>query len=345
MNIRIVCLLIGLILTSLFLFSEEIAQGIVIADEIRTTQRFMSQSSDGAISLAEDIASLYEVVILHLGRKYVFRRGNLFFTKTSQRNLKVFCDYLREKAIKIYLWFYDSFGNESFLDIYSEYQEIVHENMTFLNELTISYDGIVIDLEWINYPNGDNAHRLIHIVKYLKQNIGGKDLFLFAPLIDNKEENIKRGYREEELLEHVTNIIPMLYVKDGGFHLQQNEIKAYLRPGRIDQIRSYFSERNYITCVSLEGGILITNNDRVYFIKTVRDAIYPYLGQSELKRQDDNSYYRLETYKATVGFPIEKNDRTVEQVNQDDLLFFLHVKKGILQDKDIIWEYFLIHAQ
>lgn len=81
-------------------------------------------------------------------------------------------------------------------------------------------------------------------------------------IIDNKSENINRGYNEKEILKYVDNIISMLYIKDGGFYLQEGELKLSLTTNRIEDLRDYYDDNNYRVAVSLEGGIILEKKER-----------------------------------------------------------------------------------
>lgn len=194
-------------------------EGIIIANNNRIIEIFRSPTKEKINTLIDDLDH-YEKVILHLGSKYVFEKGSAFYYRTSQENLKYFCEKLSQKNIEVYLWFLDSFGNKGFTDIYNNYKEIIDNNYNHIIQLDLKYEGIVIDLEWINLDTDiDNSTKYLEIIKYLDEKFINKKFYAFASIIDNKAENIKRGYSESELLKHLDNIIPMLYIKDGGFYL------------------------------------------------------------------------------------------------------------------------------
>src|SRR5665213_142547 len=97
------------------------ATGIIIADEDKQTRLFNS-TDDVVLRFADTIISHYDNVVIHLGRRYVFRKGNIYSSDKSQQHLAMFCTYLQAHNVKVYFWFFDSYGGEHFEDIYKEYK-------------------------------------------------------------------------------------------------------------------------------------------------------------------------------------------------------------------------------
>lgn len=110
------------------------SKGIILAEDQIILETFKSRDQQDIKKLAESLFE-YEEVILHLGNKKVFTRRHPFFYKTSIENLKLFADQLDEQGQEFYIWFLDSFGSESSLDIYKNYQEIVEANLDKLDKL------------------------------------------------------------------------------------------------------------------------------------------------------------------------------------------------------------------
>ncbi|MGM0410975.1 MAG: hypothetical protein ACQEQF_09470, partial [Bacillota bacterium] len=125
------------------------SQGIILADNQKIIDIFRNKDKTKVDSLISDLKN-YNKIIIHLGAKKVFERGNAFFYKSSQENLNYFINELKKDDKKVYLWFLDSFGGDSFLEIYNEHEEIIKANYNHLKKMNLNYDGIVIDLEWIN---------------------------------------------------------------------------------------------------------------------------------------------------------------------------------------------------
>ena len=170
-NLTIILLLTFIIIfSSLTLYGEKAqSQGIILANNQKIIDIFRSKDKDKVDLLLQELEE-YDEIIIHLGSKKVFERGSAFFYKTSQKNLKYFANQLDKNNKKLYLWFLDSFGGDSFLNIYSQYQDIIDSNLYYLNKLSLEYEGIVVDLEWINLNTGDNSKKYLEILKYLKNN-------------------------------------------------------------------------------------------------------------------------------------------------------------------------------
>lgn len=316
------------------------SKGIILAEDQIILETFRSRDQQAIQNLAENINE-YEEVILHLGNKKVFTRGHPFFYKTSIENLELFANQLDEQGQEFYIWFLDSFGSDSFLEIYEDYQKIIDSNLNKLDDINLDYDGIVVDLEWINLDSENNSEKYLEVLSYLRKEIGDKKLFVFTPIIDNKSENIRRGYQEKEILKYVDNIISMLYIKDGDFYLKDGELKLSLSTNRIEELRNYFNDNNYRIAVSLEGGIILEKEERLYFIKSTNKFVYK---EKVLKAYtNEKKYYEVEGYVPKESFYIERNDGRKVEITAADKLHFLNIKSNnLMKEKDFIWEYYLL---
>lgn len=316
------------------------SKGIIIANNNNIIDIFRSRSKEKINVLIKDLIS-YDKVILHLGSKYVFQKGSAFYYKTSQENLKYFCDSLSKNNIEVYLWFMDSFGSKGFEDIYNDHKNIIDNNYKHIDQLDLKYEGIVIDLEWINLLTDiDNSNRYLQIIKYLTNKFKNKKLYAFAPIIDNTRENIKRGYPESELLQYLDNIIPMLYIKDGGFYLENNQLNFFLNKNRIEDIKNYYYENNYIPAVSIENGIILEKNNNLYFIKTTNT--FNYKDKVNIVYEKNKFYYEIKGYKTTENFSIERNDGVYEEIKKNNIIHFFQLNtQNLIQENNYIWEYFI----
>ncbi|MFW5988498.1 MAG: hypothetical protein ACOCQA_03585 [bacterium] len=318
------------------------AEGIILADDDKILEIFRDGSQNQIIDLAGQIKD-YDKVILHLGARRVFSRGHPFFYKTSRANLKTFSEQLQKQKQDFYIWFLDSFGSEMFLELYDEHQQIVDANYQQLKQLDLDYQGIIIDLEWINLDTtanqSDNQTKYLEILKYLRNKFKDKELYAFMSIIDDQQENLSRGYKEEEIMKYLDNIVVMLYLKDAGFYTADNELNLILRDNRIDDLKDYYKYENYQIAVSLEGGIFLERNDKIYFIKTTNE--YKFTDQSQLFYSKEEKYYQISGYKPQNSISIKRNDGQLVEINEKDRLHFLKIKADALVDReDYIWEYF-----
>ncbi|MFW6001532.1 MAG: hypothetical protein ACOCQE_04085 [Halanaerobium sp.] len=343
MEIKIIFILLIIILNILVIQPETAAaRGIIIADDRGILETFRDDNQNKILDLAQAVSE-YEQVILHLGAQKVFSRGHPFYSRNSQNNLVLFAEEMQKQDQNFYLWFMDSFGSEMFLELYDNYQEIIDANYNGLQDLNLVYDGIVIDLEWINLgqenSQANNSEKYLDILKYLNKKFEDKEIYAFMSIVDDQEENFKRGYKEDEILRYLDNIIPMLYIKDGGSYLAEAELEMQLKENRIESLRKYYQNRNYQAAVSLEGGIYLEKNKNLYFIKTLK--YFDYQDQTELLYSREKKYYKITGYQPKENFTIERNDGKLIEIKEDELLHFLEIKaETLVKEDDYIWEYF-----
>ena len=201
-----------IIISNILIINSGIAEakGVILADDQKVLEIFRDYDQNQILELAREISE-YDKVILHLGARKVFTLGHPFFYSTSQKNLQTFSRQLEKQNQKFYLWFLDSFGSEMFLDIYDNHQEIIDDNYSKLKELDLNYDGIVIDLEWINHGQKDNSShnqdKYLEVLKYLRNKFEFKELYAFMSIVDDPHENLERGYDVDEILKYLDNII------------------------------------------------------------------------------------------------------------------------------------------
>lgn len=342
MKIKIIILFL-IILNFLVIKSGIVeAKGIIIADDQEILEIFRDSDQNQIIELARDIRE-YDKVILHLGSQKVFSRGYPFFYRTSKENLSIFARQLEKQDQKFYLWFLDSFGNDMFLNIYNDHQQIIDSNYQYLKKLDFDYEGLVIDLEWINLGlevgSDANQARYLEVLEYLKNKFETKELYAFMSIVNDQQENISRGYQEAEILKYLDNLIVMLYLKDSGFYLAEGELKLTLSDNRIGSLREYYQANNYQTAVSLEGGIFLERDEVLYFIKTTNN--FAYRDQSQLFYRKENKYYKTSGFILGKDITLKRNDGQISKLKQGDRLHFLEIKgDNLLIENDYIWEYF-----
>ena len=340
-KLSILALIVVTILLGIAVGEEQtFSQGIILANNSELITIFRDHEDQLTTDLIADLQT-YDRVVLHLGAKKVFIRGNAFFYKTSQANLKLFAKKLQKNDQQLYLWFLDSFGGESFLDIYNNYRAIIDANYEVLEELDLDYKGIVIDLEWINLNTNQNNQKYLEILRYLDKKFANKEIYAFASIIDNREENQSRGYDEEKMLNYLDNIIAMLYVGDGGYYLKGEQMYLYLSMPRIEQLRKYYEQHNYQVAVATVGRIILERNNNLYFIKSATE--FDYFEETKRLYNREEKYYTVSGYQPQNEFYLRRNDGVREKITKEDKLHFLRLKQNkLLQEKDYIWEYFLL---
>ena len=313
--------------------------GIIIADEKQQTIIFNSDANTVS-SFADSISNSYSKVIIHLGRSFVFRRGNIYTSKKSQQNLVLFCDILKRNNVKLYLWQLDSYGGSSFLKIYSQYKEIISENMDIIDSLNIQYDGIVVDLEWINNDEYDNSERFLELMKFFRERIGNKDLKYFASLIDNHEVNRKRGYSVSKLPEIQAFPIVMLYPSDGGFYFHRRKLKLHLDDARIKELKLFHKFNGWNVAVSFTADYYINYHGKAIKIdKKMLEKDSVLLNYFIVKSREYKNY-KIHTYKSknkTLLYDLKGNKF---EFAENSVLYKFEMKKTILENNYYIYEYF-----
>lgn len=316
------------------------AESVIIARDRELLTLFRDSDPEEIEAFARDIGLRYDGAVLHLGRGYVFRRGGPFFYRTSRKNLQIFCSSMKASGKNVYLWFLDSFGSEDFHRIYEDHERIIDENLRTVRELELAYDGIVVDLEWINLPSGDNAGSYLSVLRYLRHSLGEKKLLVFASLIDNPGENLRRGYDEEKILQIADNVIPMLYPVDGGFKMTADRPVPLLNDARIASLRRYYWKSGYKAAVSLEGAIILERGGTLEIVRTAGDPE----AEFSLRKTDSHAglYFQIDSFRARDPFELTRNDGTRVLVRENENLHHFRVLETILCPGDYLWEYFLI---
>ncbi|MGM0548856.1 MAG: hypothetical protein ACQER0_06230 [Bacillota bacterium] len=339
MKTKIIILFLILLSFTLIWLPKIEARGIIIADDQQILEIFRDSTAEEIRNLARKLKN-YDQVILHLGARKVFNRGHPFFYRTSKKNLVIFAEQLRQQKQKFYLWFLDSFGSEMFLDIYNQHQQIIDSNYLQLQELDLAYNGIVIDLEWINLEAAaNNQSKYLEMLSYLKNKFRDKKLYAFMSIVNEKKENIRRGYSEVEILNYLDNLIVMLYLKDSGYYLADDQLKLTLRDRRIDELKEYYQTYNYQIAISLTGGIFLEKAKKLYFVKTTNN--FSYKLASDLFYQTENKYSQISGYLLKEEIKLTRDDGQILELQKGDRLHFLKIKQEeLVEENDLIWEYF-----
>ena len=318
------------------------AKGIIIANDDKLYEMMNSNDVVKWDIFKNNIKNNYKEVIIHLGSRFAFKEGGLFASEISQNKLVELANYLKTNKISLYLWFLDSHGSEDFLDIYKEYKQIIDSNLNKLKELKIKYSGIVFDLEWINEPNAYNNLKLIEICEYASNTLGGEyKFYLFASLNENNIENTKRGYLVDLLFNHIDGFIGMVYPRDGGIDLQDKP-KPFINYFRTKSLAKFYRKISSHVAFSVESGIILSRNDKFYFIKTIndKDSLKSFL----LELTYSDKLVSLYEIKSMSNKTIIRNDGVKELIRPDDRLFYIEVNhKVALNQKYFFWEYFFIH--
>ncbi len=317
------------------------SKGIVIADEKEQLILFGMEDSTRVIEFANDLANSYSEVILHLGNEYVFRRGNIFYDSIHQANLKHFSEALKIKNVQLYLWFLDSYGSVSFQKIFLQHRNIIDETRGYLDRLNLTYTGVYIDLEWINkgamLPNNEQFEA---VLTYLEKSFPTKKIGYFCSLIDSEKENDRRGFTWKKLKNHRALPLVMLYIKDGGFYVEKDQVVPYLNENRLSELQAYYAKQKWNVCVSLSSA---------WIVKTDKDAKSLHvnsnqLGQIKQKIQPIDKF--LTAYYSIVKCQIQSDIQlTNSSLKSKDELWVLKVFTHWLQPSYFEWEYFSIQEE
>lgn len=316
--------------------------GIIIADDIKQTQLFSTASSDSIQRFANAICTKYDKVILHLGRKYVFRSGNIFSSEIAKQNLNLFCASCFQKKIPIYLWFFDCYGGENFNELYLEHKTIIEENIKILQIVGVKYDGIAIDMEWINKENFDHAKKFEEVIKTLRRNIDDKKLFYFTSLIDNEKSNIDRGYDIKKLRKYNAQPITMLYLKDGGFVLKNKKLHPELNDSRVKSLQKFYKRNDCCIAFSLEKCVVLADytTENIKELPIKLSKLVPYI---TLKKIVKNTNYQISEYTVNIDFRLEEYDNNSTEITKNNRVFYFEPNDKRLAGRyDFVWEYFIL---
>ena len=318
------------------------ATGIIIADEEKQTRLFNS-TEEVVLRFADTIISHYDSVVIHLGRRYVFRRGNIFTTERSRENLAMFSTYLQAHNVKIYYWFFDSFGGDRFDNIYKEYKEMIDENMKEIDRIFPTYDGIFVDLEWINRKGYNNNNHFIQIIKYLREKIDKKEIYFFASLLDNEKSNRNRGYDMIELKKYNALPVTMLYINDGGYYLDRKNVYPELDDDRIKKLSNYYRKKDYKVAVSLTDCWLIKKGKEVVSVTLSDEDVRDIESNLFLVKQIPYKYFTMKYYltKKELNVTISKSEKYSLGKNQP--VYFSEINRDIVKHYNFVWEYFNIN--
>lgn len=330
-----------LIIAISFLSYHLFSYGIIIGNDTLVQQIFQTYNSEQIADLANDLSYKYNKVVLHVGRKFPFAKGNFFESAKSKENLIVFADYLRKRDVPFYIWFLDSYGSKGFKEMYDSYVENVDNLIYNLKNLKVKYNGFVVDMEWINKPYGNNAEKFEEILKYIKSKAPKKELYTFISIIDNPDHNLERGYNEAKILSIVDGIWPMLYPLDGGFYLDYGKIKLRVKDNRINDMRNYFDSCQYDIVFSIEEALLQKKWLRINVVKSL-NKYHPVFDSLKMVHKDDYHYYSISKFKAKNDFFIETNSGEKLFVKRNKKLYFYQIKPHAVRPNDLIWEFLYV---
>lgn len=338
MNYKINYTTIVLLAGLLCFCHRSMASGIVIANETKETRLFNSDSSH-VIAFADSLSLKYNRVILHLGRSFVFRKGNIFTSVNSRKNLKLFAEELQSKGATLSLWFFDSFGKEAFEKLAMEYKEICNENLHVLDTLKIPYKGIAIDIEWINLGNAHNNERLEETVAYLRDKLGkDKKLYFFAALHEDKKENAERGYDLDDLLTKADTPLAMLYPAESGFHMDRKGIVPDLNNDRINTLKNYYKKEKFEVAVSFADKWMCQMHHDLSELEILKSQPTFTEYQLKLDHSVKKGYWNQESY-AVVGqltVDLEKGHKMV--LHPGDIVTHFTLNQTLAEPDYFIWE-------
>ncbi|MGM0437476.1 MAG: hypothetical protein ACQEQD_04320 [Bacillota bacterium] len=202
-------------------------------------------------------------------------------------------------------------------------------------ELLLTWSGLI-------FGTKDNSKKYLEILNYLDSKFSNKEIYAFAALLDDKIENENRGYYEKEMLKHIDNIIVMLYFKDGGYYLENQQVKFIFKNERIEELREYYNKENYKIAVSIVGGIILERNDDLYFIKNTNE--FNYKNQTKKIYDNVNKYHSVKGYKVEESFTLIRNDSLKEEIKSGEKLHFLKINQdNLLEKDDYIWKFFYLN--
>lgn len=316
------------------------AHGIIIADEKKQTLFFNGDSSE-VMKFAADISSKYDRVILHLGRSFVFRKGNIYTSETSRNNLKLFAEVLQSKGVPLTLWFLDSFGNENFDQLHAMHKEICDENLKMLYDLKIPYYGIAVDIEWVNLNNGNNNAKLEEVISYLRKKLDkDKKLYFFGSFHETEEENISRGYTRELLSGNTATPIAMLYPLSSGFYLDDKIINPYMDDHRINTLKDFYKKANWEVTVALGDQWICHTGKKNSQIEILATPPVNTIKKSTANFTSKQKFWTQKGYTVLKSIRAEMVEGKKTKLHRGDKIFYLSLNPALAAPDDYIWEYY-----
>lgn len=338
-----------LILLIIFSFSIIFSQAIIIGRSNIIISMFENYNEQQIKGLAEDISMNYNKVVLNLGARYPFRHGGLFQNEKRIKNLEFFSKYLNDLGLEFYLWIFNTYGSEQFIDLYLDKDNLINENIRAFEELDIIYDGVIIDLEWINIDirKGFDAMSCFNNPKYLEF-IGllretlpkEKKLMAFASIMDNNEENYARGYDLYKMFDILDTVIPMLYIEDDSFVYRNNKLTPLINDRRIDSMLDFYKNYSQIEiATSINKGLIVYRNDRYSLIRSISIEDLP--NGLNLIEIDTNKYYTIKKYRVTRSITILRNDGRYVHLRTGETVYYYYPNDNLIQKAKFIWNYSL----
>ena len=327
-------LIFCLIFVNVVFFSK----GIIIGDDIFILKTFRDAEKEEILEIVDNIDKNFDEVIIHMGRADISERGNFFFYRTSKENLKFFSNLLEDRGIKLYLWFFDSFGSEGFLDLYNNRFNLITSNKKFIDSLNINYEGIVVDFEWINLGEGNNTEKYMVFLEDIKKVFSEKKVLAFTNTIDSEYENTSRGYDLEKMAGIIDGMIPMLYVVDFGLYYRDEKIHMNFSDARIENLLNFYENYEKIyPAFSVTSGLLLVRNENVFYIKYINHANIS--DELKLKEKTEYKYHNIYELEILKNIEIRRNDGVLEKISTNEKLFLLEVKETVFEISDYFWNY------
>jgi len=311
--------------------------GIVLADETRQKELF-NQSSESVLVFADSLSARYNRVIIHLGQRFVFDRGNIYSSPQSKRNLQLFCSRIQQNKGEVILWLLDSHGSKKFKEVYGIHKDLIRVNLDSLRALNIPYDGIAVDLEWINLPRGNNNSEFAGIMKTWRDSLSKeKRLYYFATLIDDEKENRARGYDTGELARYANSPLAMLYVVESGFSAKKKKIVPEMSENRALSLLDYYQKQRWEICYSMHRAWYVVHKRKVV------ELLLPEYAGSRLvlkSSEEINRFLRITDFVFPGKIRVQtKNNKTIK-INDKDRIVLVEATQPGIDAGYFIWEYF-----
>jgi hypothetical protein len=235
----------------------------------------------------------------------------------------------------------DSHGSEKFREVYDIHKELIRVNLDSLRTLNIPFDGIAVDLEWINLPRGNNNREFEGLMKQWRESLEKeKKLYYFATLTNDDKENKKRGYNTDKLSRYADSPLTMLYVVESGFSLKKRQLSPNMSENRANTLLQFYKKNSLEICYSMH---------RAWFAVYKRKVVELQLTDAEkqgliFKKMDDrNPFIKCSTFFFADKTEIRTKEKKSIKVNKKNEIFFVEARKPEIASNYFIWEYFDFH--
>ena len=333
------------------------SKGIIISNQADQTELF--QKGDSVVlQFAKQIADTYTEAVIYLGNDLISSPGNIYSSPACQHGLFVFCRELQYRGVVVILGMFNSVGGDAFDELYNKHRDLIIQNFKKINALKIGYDGIAVDIQWIN-KTGKGKMELteqkkeVHskefkeILTLIRKNLNAKkktylgppQLYYFCSLVESEKENSNRGYNIKELKKIGAQPFLVLNPAESGFVIEKDKLNPSLSETQFLQLKSFYNKMGWKTVVSLAPAYIIRSNSEVKTISTqtfqkiINESGFTNLGEERSKA------YSISMVQLQDSI-VQYQDSIKKERNYWAFIYKFKMNSRMINQEDFVWEYF-----